>query len=107
MGYVNGSVKDLREYTPSPLGVEDDFAENNIGVFPEPASDNVQLDFNASTDPVTITVHDLQGKIIYSENLNSFSASVKIDVSEWPDGLYIAEAVNGNKKATARILVAH
>jgi hypothetical protein len=107
MGYVNGSVKDLREYTPGPLGVEDYSTELASGIFPNPANEAVTLSFENPEGNIAITIHDLQGKIIYSENLNSFSASVKIDVSEWPDGLYIAEAVNGNKKATARILVAH
>jgi photosystem II stability/assembly factor-like uncharacterized protein len=81
----------------------------SISVYPNPVNDNATLVIGESTGPVTITVHDLQGKLLYSQTqtMNSLSPYVRVDVSEWPDGLYIAEAVNGNKKATARILVSH
>lgn len=81
----------------------------SVSVFPNPVSDVATLVFGESFGATKISVYDLQGKILFSQELTLVSSSpyIRVDVSAWADGCYIAEAVNGNRKATSRILVAH
>jgi photosystem II stability/assembly factor-like uncharacterized protein len=78
----------------------------SISVYPNPVRDNATLSFGESTGPVQISIHDISGKLIYSQQVTLDPASplVQVNVSEWASGCYFAEAMNGNRKATTRIL---
>ncbi len=92
-------------------GVHDNVIQTpfSLSVFPNPVNDVATLVFGESSGPVLIKVHDLQGKVLFekAETISPSSPYLRLDVSEWANGIYIAEAVNGNKRGTARILVAH
>jgi hypothetical protein len=85
--------------TPTPF---------SLSVFPNPVNDVATLVLGESFGPVQLTVYDLQGKILYAKTMTVDPSSpyVRLDVSEWANGCYIAEAVDGKRKSTARILVA-
>ena len=79
----------------------------SVSVFPNPVNDNATLVFGESFGLTKISIYDLQGKILFTQELLLDPASpvVRVDVSEWPVGCYIAEAVNGKRRGTTRILV--
>lgn len=81
----------------------------SVSVFPNPANDIATLVFGESFGPVQITVHDLQGKMLFSKTMtvDPFSPYVRLDVAEWANGCYIAQATDGKRKGSTRILVAH
>jgi photosystem II stability/assembly factor-like uncharacterized protein len=81
----------------------------SVSVFPNPVTDYATLVFGESNGPVQITIHDLQGKLLYSESvtINSASPTLRVDVSGWASGCYVAEAIDGKRKGTTRILVSH
>ncbi|MDQ3110678.1 MAG: T9SS type A sorting domain-containing protein, partial [Bacteroidota bacterium] len=92
------------------IGISDQAAPTpfSLSVFPNPVNDVATLVLGESFGPVELNVYDLQGKIIFTKAMTVDPASpyVRLDVSEWANGCYIAEAVDGKRKATTRILVA-
>lgn len=98
---LNDVIDDVQNPpTPTPF---------SISVFPNPVHETATLVFGESFGPVQVSIHDLQGKLLFSKEftVNPASPYVRVDVSEWASGIYIAKAVNGNRVGTARILVAH
>ncbi|HET6992881.1 MAG TPA: T9SS type A sorting domain-containing protein, partial [Bacteroidia bacterium] len=97
---LNDMVAGVENVTQTPF---------TISVFPNPATENVNLVFGESTGPVKITIRDMQGKRVFSKEitLDPASPDIRIDAGEWANGCYIIQAVNGNKTGTQRILVAH
>ena len=67
-------------------GIEDDYANNQIKIFPNPARDILNIEF-ASTGSGDITVFDLFGRQM--EFLENASGKVELNTSSYPAGLYI------------------
>jgi hypothetical protein len=83
---------------------------NNIAVFPNPASTelNVQLLLTQYAD-VVVELLDLTGKVILSENVSSSLTNngYTVDVSSIPTGLYIVRVSNGEQVNTSKVSIAH
>ncbi len=79
-----------------------------FSIFPNPANEMTTIMFSETNGPVELSVYDLQGKLMVTEKISpANSQAMRIDVSGWPAGCYIAEAVEGKKKAVKKVLVAH
>jgi PKD repeat protein len=74
----------------SSLGLSEDVKNNTVIVYPNPASDYIQLASDQAID--FITLYDNNGKTFYSTTETSFS------IKELPAGNYYLEiSINGNK----------
>ncbi|MGD0711488.1 MAG: T9SS type A sorting domain-containing protein [Bacteroidales bacterium] len=80
----------------SPLGIEEiNNNENNISVYPNPATDNLTIESpqeevgSGSRQEVVIEISNIQGQLI--KTLTATGNKTNIDVSEWPSGMYIVE----------------
>jgi hypothetical protein len=77
-----------------------DFTEVSVSVFPNPATNKVNV---ASAEMIrTVNIYDLNGSLISSEQISATQAEVNI--SELPDGCYILEAVTENGNSRSRIV---
>jgi hypothetical protein len=66
---------------------------NGVILYPNPATDVVQLQLSPENHFITIT--DLSGKVILRENSNALS-TLQIYVGDWAKGLYIVSLVGAN-----------
>lgn len=71
----------------------------NMNVYPNPATDNATVSFEAATaGEATVSITDLSGKVVYS-SLNNFSTGVQhlvIPTSDFQSGVYLVNlSVNG------------
>ncbi len=108
----NSNFLDITWYNQYQNGVsvEDVDYNNNIAVYPNPATDelNVKLLLTQFAD-VKIELLDLAGKTILSENLSSSITNnhYVIDVNAVPNGMYIVKVTNGENVSTSKISIAH
>lgn len=100
---IDGDEAD-RRYTPAsnftvympmtirPLATdtEDLLNDQSISVFPNPVSENlfVNMDLNNSNTDINLELVDVQGRTILSQNFNSTSGNLELNVSEVPAGIY-------------------
>ncbi len=77
-----------------------DFQQQNITLFPNPATNKLHLQTanNISLDKITIT--DLTGKVVLTQTSNTTQVNVELLAS----GMYIIEAVSGDEKLISKFL---
>lgn len=76
---------------------EDNIAAASFVVYPNPAQNMISLDVSVPFEQVVI--QDMSGKVIWTENYNSFTNHTKINVTELAKGIYtIAVYNNSNRK---------
>ena len=100
----------IRIVASSATGLtETDFFELNV--FPNPATDFVTIQFNYKANyNFVLSIVDLNGKVVFSEILgtqNLKQNTIKLDVSEFKNGLYYCHLTNGEIQISRKLVVAH
>jgi hypothetical protein len=82
--------------------------ESSFKVYPNPASDVVNVEFPATRDQVNVKLLNVQGQVIFSREERPVNGTVKsaIDVSQLQEGLYLIKAEFAGKSVTRKILKA-
>ena len=71
--------------------------ENNISVFPNPASDNVTVSFgNVNTDKCTLELYDVIGNRVFSKEIAANLNSVIMPLDNVSKGVYICRISDAN-----------
>jgi len=90
----------LEVSTPSGL-IENNF-ENELLIYPNPTQGNFYVDLGENYKAVTITITDMNGKLIQSSTHGeSQLLNLKLD---GPVGIYLLRIESGNNKAVIRLL---
>jgi hypothetical protein len=82
-------------------GISEDTGGLNPFVFPNPATNQIQVSLSTGREDFSIRLLSGEGKLVYSEDLKSQAATkiCAIDVSELPRGLYVLQLLS--KKGTS------
>ena len=72
----------------------------NLTVVPNPSHESVTFTVSGINNAnVSLSVYDMQGRIVFNDDLSGSTVSRKIDVSSYPKGIYFVRAIsNGNLK---------
>ncbi|MSQ79847.1 MAG: T9SS type A sorting domain-containing protein [Flavobacteriaceae bacterium] len=73
-----------------------------LNIYPNPTNGQVMVDLNTS-ETTLITLSDMSGKRIYTEALKATNGIHSIDLSNYPQGLYIIQVQSGNRNFVNRI----
>lgn len=77
-----------------------------IKVYPNPASETLHIQFNASSAPVSLTLTDMNGVQVIKKKYRVFKND-DLDLQDVPNGTYILHAVQGNDAYDQQILISH
>lgn len=79
-----------------------------VRITPNPASETVEIRFDASPETGRVRVFNLLGQLVHEEDINNNTSAVNIAVSGWSSGTYVVEV---EKSETGRwlgkLMVAH
>jgi len=90
--------------TPTDTGIHDYQADNSLEVFPNPASNVLNITINSPEGQVNF--YDVMGKMVLSENITMQQNS--ISTLNLPDGVYVCELVTTNKiRKTQKVVIQH
>lgn len=84
--------------------VEDLAIELILSLYPNPTVGIVHLEIRNSTEPMSILIHDLDGKLIYSDAYQPESIK-KIDLSDFANGLYLMQIHNSKNETIKTIKI--
>jgi hypothetical protein len=82
------------------------FDDNSLALYPNPASNLVQIDLiNTNEQVKSVVIYDMLGKAVKTVTLNTTS-SWSIDVSDMSKGMYLVEITSdSNLKVTKKLMV--
>jgi V8-like Glu-specific endopeptidase len=79
---------------------------NSLFLYPNPASQEVTINLvSDSKEYALINIINSQGKIVYTQFLQSNQICTKISLTNFTDGLYLVQIISGNKRATKKLIV--
>jgi hypothetical protein len=102
-----GRVEDFKEETVEPqlepapngpVGIEP-LQLQDASMYPNPTQGKFTLSFTSEPGPVSITITDTDGKVLYSENNDNATGQYKgdIDINHAPPGNYVISIKQGDK----------
>jgi hypothetical protein len=86
------------------LGVTDSVLAEAISLYPNPASDIINISNNSNVELEGITVYDMNGRIVIQHNVTNNSRHQTINVSENSSGIYIAQVKSAQAHTIKRII---
>jgi hypothetical protein len=86
------------------LSVEDYLSNENVNIFPNPATDVINVSFTSSDD-AEITVFNIVGGIVYN-NQNVTNKTNEIDMSQEANGIYFVRVKSGDQIVTKKLILA-
>ena len=80
----------------------------NMNVYPNPASNNVNVVMTGVKGQTVITVHDMSGKAVASMkvDVDENNQIINLPVGNFSQGIYFIKAVNGSAVMTKKLIIA-
>jgi endonuclease I len=89
----------------SSLDVANVFHDIPIAIFPNPASNEINISFPFGLkENGLVTVMNVAGQVVFNKT-NVTDKALKMDVSNWPKGVYFLQIGNGQKTTFRKLLV--
>lgn len=93
----DGALSDytlLGNFTTLPCRLGDAH-DVDFSIYPNPASNELHINFDESIENATMEIIDLTGKVIYSDQVNGYQAT--FDLTEMPAGVYFISLKSGDE----------
>ncbi len=99
-------VFDKTKLTPSTGVAAIGEEVKNVTVYPNPASSQLTVLFEAQSANSTIIMTDITGKQVYNQQVESSSFTQHtMDVSNFTKGIYFLNVINGNSRSVQKVVV--
>ncbi len=82
----------------------DEYELNTITVYPNPATDEINIEWNRP-DAVSIRIYDTRGKLLFYSKDRNLSNKVPIDVSTYDSGVYFVKINTFEGEVTKKVIV--
>lgn len=97
-------VKTNNNGTLGPLGIDQNFINENISVFPNPCEKQLNIYFSEDISS-TVTISDITGKIIFYTAIKNEKST--IDVSLFNNGLYNIQIKDSKYSTVRKLIISH
>lgn len=108
--FVPGSTPAIRANTDMSIGIISNDDIRRMTIQPNPATDEIRVKLTIdNARDLSINVIGLDGKVVYTENNQSFAGEYlrTIDVSNLSEGIYFVQVSTDNAVHTEKIVVSH
>ena len=87
----------------SMTGITDLSNDNSLSIYPNPANDNITINFTSTSKNVSVKIYDATGRLV--KNIANVKAGeTSISISELESGLYLLNLQDGNNSTTKRFI---
>jgi hypothetical protein len=90
----------------SALATNINIVNDRITLFPNPASQMVQLAFNGAFEngkPIELIAYSILGEVVMAKNVVNLP-SMQLDINEWSSGLYLITLQQGNTLGSVKLV---
>jgi len=81
------------------------FTKTAINVYPNPAKNNITVNFEATASEGTLSIVDAMGRTIITQNVTKNTTAYTLDISNLNTGAYFVEFVSGAIRGTTKFNV--
>jgi hypothetical protein len=101
-----GTDTSYQTFNIAPTSVSDEVNNEEFSIYPNPASQNLNLNSSQSLGKVDVSIIDITGKIIFTET-KAVQAGQRImfDVSSFPAGLYTLKLSSATTNSNHRVII--
>ena len=85
----------------------DDVAKLNCTLYPNPANENVQLNFEGFSGQTQLHIFDISGRMLMQKNINEGIQLVSINTQELPNGTYLIRLGSKLDRVYRKLIVQH
>jgi len=100
-GFDSGHVRIFENTT---LSLENISFKSQIFLGPNPASENVTLQFNTSLKDVNVSLYNLQGNLVKTSKHRQ-TDNINLDIKNLAQGLYFVQILSESKKAVLKFII--
>jgi len=87
-------------------GLQDnDNYENNVLIYPNPASSVLHIVRKGSINVTKISICDISGRIVYTSKHGETVNNTKVNTNEFGEGLYFVTVFSGGKTETIKLVI--
>jgi hypothetical protein len=86
------------------LGTSDAGTSRNFSIYPNPSNGNINISSIVDAGDVTISIVDLNGRTVFTENVD-LQSSVNINAESLKTGIYIVQINGDNYIHTAKLII--
>ncbi len=97
----NTIYSDTYQHTTGALGLNDFFSDEEIFIYPNPTNDFVNIKLENSETVKSIELYNIEGKLVMLENKLNSADIIKIDLSNFEEGIYFIKVYFENRKTIA------
>jgi photosystem II stability/assembly factor-like uncharacterized protein len=87
------------------LGAEETDLNNDVVLFPNPASDFVTITLPYASEKISVTMYDQLGRQVISRLFSEAKTKVQLQTESLPQGLYYVKITQGSSQTTKKLLV--
>lgn len=99
-----GSASTAKSSITSKQEITDEEEITTFSVYPNPASDLLQLSFSEKLNNKVIVIFNLYGKMMMQYKLDDTTKESTIDISQLPKGIYILNLTSDEKNWTKKLI---
>jgi hypothetical protein len=92
--------------TTSSVGIVN-VSSINLSLYPNPANDNVQLNFEGFSGETQLHIFDVSGRLLIQEKINGGIQKLNINTHELPTGSYLIRLGSKNERVYRKLIVQH
>lgn len=78
--------------------------DESISMYPNPVGSNLVLQYNLEEEIVGISMLDMQGKVIYSQAVNSYEGIINVDTQKLSSGMYVMNIRTKSRSVNYRLI---
>lgn len=85
------------------VGINENQDLQGIDIFPNPATDFVTVQVNENYSSLNVSLTSIEGKVVFQQT-NMTEKTLKIDISNFDNGVYFLKVTNGTKSNDYKII---
>lgn len=90
----------------SMVNISENNAQAGLRIFPNPASDQVNIDLSGlTTEKVKLEIYDLSGRLLLQQEQMNSANTLKLSVQEFKKGLYLLQLRTAEKVYSQQLIV--
>ena len=79
----------------------------NIVVYPNPAHQRFYVSLSQPSQSLVLRATDANGRTLYQEDFTEVVDAIAIEAAEWPNGVYMLQAIQGDYVQLKKLIVQH